>query len=729
MIRISRAKQPPSFLTSDRVLSNQKELLTYLRRGESERRERRDGLNEDLFFDSEWLSEIDQAFKGKCAFCEAKLEGTGRTLHFRPQRYVDGGNEGQFDYYLWLAFEWRNLFYACDACIKAKGNRFPVAGDRADYLSTFDEILKQESPLLVDPTAQNPDKHFRFLMDGTVESLSKEGNETVATFYLNRVELVTERQRTIADMLASLNDPQQRVRLGYWLNDDSAHLGAALQVLKRITRYWRPESIIRGNGATFVENMTSAIRVADDEEISRLKLATEAEVSGRLVQIDDANIPMVFRRRPVPLSTFTFYSREISAIQISRFKAVEELTLRFPTSRARKAGKPAMIILGENSMGKSSVLCAIALALIGHREAKKLKNYFPSLVQSIDTDTFDQLDDKRVSVTVDFFLKNTSAWFEYDPVHRMANGGDDPTLIVLGYGARRFFTTNIKDRISGAAARVKTLFDPLATIPYPGEWLRAQTGKRLATISSALRTILALNDEDELIVEPTRLAVRANGQVTSIDALSEGYRSVFVMTVDIIRELIDHWDHLEEAQAVVLIDELETHLHPRWKMQVMTSLRRVFPKVQFIVTTHDPLCLRGMDDGEVVVLQRDEQNKIISLSDLPPVSGMTAEQLLTSDYFGLASTTDPGAEIELAALAGDVARRSSETGELEIALSESTVDLVQRLTIGDSPTHQIVQDALMQYLEKREARNGELRPKLREEAVNEVLTALLRRDS
>ncbi|WP_122559658.1 AAA family ATPase [Pseudomonas viridiflava] len=729
MIRISRPKQPPSFLTSDRVTSHRKDLLTYLRRGESERRERRDGLNEDFFFDAEWLSEIGRAFKGKCAFCETKLDGQGRTLHFRPQRYVDGANDGQLDYYLWLAFEWRNLFYACYACIKAKGNRFPVAGDRADYLATFDEVLKQEASLIVDPTAQNPDKHFRFLVDGTIESISEEGDETVIIFYLNRIELVTERQRVIADMLAYLDDPVQLRRLDYLLNDDSAHLGAALQVLKRITRYWRPESPIRGNGERFVHNLMSAIRFASDEEIRRLRLATDAEVSGRLVQIEDTSAPLAFRRQTAVEPLFTIHSHELSRIRISRFKAVEELTLRFPTSRAKKAGMPAMIILGENSMGKSSVLCSIALALIGYREAEKLKNYFPGLVQSTDTDTFDQLDDKRVSVKVDFFFKKASAWFEYDPVHRSAKGGDEPTVIVLGYGARRFFNTNIKDRRSGAAARVRTLFDPLATIPYPGEWLRAQTGKRLATISSALRTILALNDDDELIVEPTRLAVRANGQVTSIDALSEGYRSVFVMTVDIIRELIDSWDHLEEAQAVVLIDELETHLHPRWKMQVMTSLRRVFPKVQFIVTTHDPLCLRGMDDGEVVVLQRDMQNKIVSLSELPPVSGMTAEQLLTSDYFGLASTTDPGAEIELATLAGDVARRSVETGELEIALSESTVDLVQRLTIGDSPTNQIVQDALMQYLEKREARNGELRPRLRAEAVEEVLTALLRRDS
>ena len=155
---------------------------------------------------------------------------------------------------------------------------------------------------------------------------------------------------------------------------------------------------------------------------------------------------------------------------------------------------------------------------------------------------------------------------------------------------------------------------PLFRIPATG--FEAQTGSRFATTAAALRVVLALDDDDELLIDLDQLSVRANGRITPIDALSEGYRSVFVMTVDIIRELLNYWDEiLNGAQAVVLIDELETHLHPRWKMQVMTSLRKVLPRVQFIVTTHDPLCLRGMDDGEVVVLQRDENDHIHRLAE------------------------------------------------------------------------------------------------------------------
>jgi hypothetical protein len=381
------------------------------------------------------------------------------------------------------------------------------------------------------------------------------------------------------------------------------------------------------------------------------------------------------------------------------------------------------MILGENSTGKSSVLAAIALAAIGAGETRKLKKYLPALMHSWALTRFDQLDDTDVSVGISFHLSERGAAFVYNRQLDAPEGSPQPALKVLAYGPRRFFDPKKRNRSFGAAARVITLFNPLATIPYPGDWLRAQTGDRFDTIASALRVVLALGDDDQLIVEPDYLAVRANGRVTPIDALSEGYRSVFVMTVDIIRELIEDFENLEQAQALVLIDELETHLHPRWKMQVMTSLRNVFPKVQFIVTTHDPLCLRGMDDGEVMVLQRDHAGRIHPLADLPSVKGMTAEQLLTSDYFGLASTTDPSTEIRLASLAGDVARTSLR-GDSTFVPAAATSDLVGRLAIGESSTEQIIQEALIQYLERRESRRGNLRPQLRAEAVEAVLQAL-----
>src|SRR5262249_54095885 len=75
-----------------------------------------------------------------------------------------------------------------------------------------------------------------------------------------------------------------------------------------------------------------------------------------------------------------------------------------------------------------------------------------------------------------------------------------------------------------------------------------------------------------------------------------------------------------------------------------SSLRKALPRVQLIASTHDPLCLRGLRSGEVAVLRRGNDGRIFSVEDLPPIEGLRAEDLLTSEYFGLSSTLDP--EIE-----------------------------------------------------------------------------------
>ncbi|WP_116866825.1 AAA family ATPase [Pseudomonas syringae] len=727
MRRISRKKIAPAFLSSPKVAKEQEKLLVYLRRDESERRERRDGLNDDIFFDSKWRSELRHAFDNKCAFCEIYIYGDGLTLHLRPSRFVANADESQKNYYLWLAFEWRNLFYACSSCLKSKSNHFPVEGDRADFLATFDEVVKQESSLLIDPTAENPQRHLRFLHDGMVAAESQKGFETINAFALNRLELMLARRAIMDELFRRLEAAPKGFYLSQEFHTRTPHFGAVVSVLKRISAFWAPVNApVKGTGDTFIRNLEKRVLSASPVELAKLREAIRTERTLGLFSPSDVSSRIVFRQsfiRPVPIAI----EREMSSITISNFKAIDQLRFQLSSSRKEKAGHPAMMILGENSTAKSSVLAAIALALIGTDEAEKLNKYWPSLVHSPSTDRFDQLDAKPVEVRINFHFRRGSALFNYDPKTRTASGTKKPSMLVLGYGARRFFNPKIRDHAEGAAARVKTLFDPLATIPYPGEWLRELKGAKYDTVAAALRVVLALDDEDELIVEPNQLAVRANGRVTPVDALSEGYRSVFVMTVDIIRELMNHWENLEHAHAVVLIDEIETHLHPRWKMQVMTSLRSVLPRVQFIVTTHDPLCLRGMDDGEAVVLHRDGQNKIRPIDGLPAVSGMTSEQLLTSDYFGLASTTDPSMEIALATLAGDVARRSPD-GVVEIATAQSTTQMLERLVIGDNPSEQIIQDAMIQYLEQREIRKGEATPALREDAVKAVLKALTGRD-
>jgi predicted ATP-binding protein involved in virulence len=97
---------------------------------------------------------------------------------------------------------------------------------------------------------------------------------------------------------------------------------------------------------------------------------------------------------------------------------------------------------------------------------------------------------------------------------------------------------------------------------------------------------------------------------------------------------------------MVLLDELEVHLHPEWKMNVVSDLRSMFPHLQFVVTTHDPLCLRGLERGEIHLLRRDELDEVVvEQIDVPP--GLDADEILTGQWFGLTTTLDRAVESDL----------------------------------------------------------------------------------
>nr|WP_282183958.1 AAA family ATPase [Azospirillum thiophilum] len=169
-----------------------------------------------------------------------------------------------------------------------------------------------------------------------------------------------------------------------------------------------------------------------------------------------------------------------------------------------------------------------------------------------------------------------------------------------------------------------------------------------------------------------------------------------------------------ELEAVLLIDEIEAHLHPRWKMQIMAALRRVLPKSIIIATTHDPLCLRGMHDQEVVVFNRTLKNDGANSDDLPVfvetilalpnVENLTLEQLLTSDFFSMFSTDSPAAEYNLAKLGNLIAREAR--GEVLTESEWTTLrklrkEVMDALPLGSSEVQRLVEEAVFTYLQKR----------------------------
>ena len=103
-------------------------------------------------------------------------------------------------------------------------------------------------------------------------------------------------------------------------------------------------------------------------------------------------------------------------------------------------------------------------------------------------------------------------------------------------------------------------------------------------------------------------------------------------------------EHPQSKKALVLLDEVDAHLHPKWQYQVIPSLRDIFPNLQVLATTHSPLIVVNLQSPaeSCYRLIRDEKHGGVKAKVVPPESlrGLRADQILTSPAFDLDSTRD-----------------------------------------------------------------------------------------
>ncbi|GBH29575.1 AAA family ATPase [Sphingobium xenophagum] len=715
----------PNLSGDPRLQEIRRQLFEYLRRSPEERAERRAPIDESFFYSSSVREPVSRRSYGKCVFCESEPTGEEFVDHFRPLRDARDLEDGvDRDFYAWLAYETENLIFVCRECAHAKGTIFPVFGARAPYIATLPEVRRREEPMLLDPFRDHPERELEFLADGWCEPLSDRAQVTVVVLGLNRQRLLDERARSLGELLSELDAAlaHSRPSIRHLFDPRMAFVGARLNILRRIL-----QGMVFG-GQRFTGAMASYPSQADrllpqwgDDDRERIRrridqLAKEDQSRRRW----DGRLPIFTAARDREIDRVWLAPQRtggISSFRIRNFKGLGDLEITIPVRRDSKAA-PCLMILGENAVGKSSILQAIGLALLGGPQARRLRLDPTELLSNRDADRWDQLAPPSAEADLDFRYDESEAFFRLDGESRNIVGRENPNALVLAYGPRRFFDPDKSERAKGAYGRVQTLFKPTATIPYPGTWLNQLSPDVFKEVAQIIRIVLTMSDDDELVRDlDGRICVNLEHRLIPIDRLSDGYRSVFVMIADIVRELHPIYPILEDAEAIVLIDEIETHLHPRWKMRVMSALRRALPNVQFIATTHDPLCLRGMDDGEVVVLQRDEDGRIERLKDLPSLKGMRADQLLTSDYFGLSSTVDPQAEI-------DMARYVAAVEDLPLGDAAQADALVKHITIGDGAQEQIIHRAMQKFIAEREKPTGALRPDVSREAVEAVLAAL-----
>lgn len=242
-------------------------------------------------------------------------------------------------------------------------------------------------------------------------------------------------------------------------------------------------------------------------------------------------------------------------------------------------------------------------------------------------------------------------WFyaAYGPFRRLLGEGFEATRLMMG---------------PLPLARVATLFREDASLAEGVQWLRHNHLRRLEKrpgADEAIRLVLSLLNDGLLPdgfevddVDSEALWLKRDDQRFPLDEMSDGYRAVTALVIDLVRSVMEttvptgyekfHEDEsgrpVITAPGVVIIDEVEAHLHVSWQRRIGPWLCEHFPQVQFIVTTHSPyVCQEARSGGLIrlagpneptgpVVLDIDAQRRILH---------GTGDEAVVSELFGLDS--------------------------------------------------------------------------------------------
>jgi predicted ATP-binding protein involved in virulence len=217
----------------------------------------------------------------------------------------------------------------------------------------------------------------------------------------------------------------------------------------------------------------------------------------------------------------------------------------------------------------------------------------------------------------------------------------------------------------------------------------------------------------EIDVARKKVMVKTQDAVIPIDYVSQGTSSLMGWIGVLWRRLFDICGTepgMRKKHALVLIDEIDAHMHPKWQQNLPVDIRRLFPSLQVIATTHSPLIVPSLERGEVFSLTRNPETKKIDVEKISEdFRGYRADQVLTSRLFSLVTSRDKQTYKELM----EYTQLAVET-DLDEAQQNRLKELTAKLNVRiplpwereeARQTYELIKDALTQKIEEMDFEN------------------------
>jgi predicted ATP-binding protein involved in virulence len=405
---------------------------------------------------------------------------------------------------------------------------------------------------------------------------------------------------------------------------------------------------------------------------------------------------------------------KIRSLTMKNFRGFEDATLDLD--------RPLTVLFGVNGSGKSSVLTACAMVLsdvLMHTKRKRV----PWLHNAEDADI--RLDAGELSVAAT--LSNGGVTEEAVVQHRRGEQAE-PGAFNVGflhlYDAARSLTVlydasrvvaNSRDAFAALENddSSSVTYDSLAVGPLKFrslfQWYKEREDvenerkvsaqdlsledPQLAIVRRAMSGMLPGFSGLRIQRHPLHMVIRKGETALLIDQLSDGEKLLLALTADLARRLAMAYPNQEDplkGEAVVLIDEIELHLHPAWQRRVLASMRATFPNCQLIVTTHSPQVLSEVPNDAVVLVKdfqffrpaaptegRDSNSILWEVLEVPARPEHTVNEL-----DAISGLLDDGKASEARERLEQLARALTER-DTEIGRLRSLLDVTERLDASD----------------------------------------------
>lgn len=324
----------------------------------------------------------------------------------------------------------------------------------------------------------------------------------------------------------------------------------------------------------------------------------------------------------------------IERVEILNFFSVEEAKLDFENSKE-------IYFLGENGDGKSLILMGIYLAFNGNFISQKT-------------------DLEETGKVVDI-LRNNKIFnlTGYDDLKQEFSPQKEIFLNnIFAYGTHRGRYSTDKPEQYG----FMSLFDSEQTLVNPVSWLKDQKllelekgldennaigeEKSLPTslpVELLERTFFDLLEKNvQIKVEGNGVSFKEKGTNLTFDQLSEGYKSILIFVSDLLfrlNKIATVGQRTTDLKAIVLVDEIDLHLHPKWQRVIIGKLRKLFPNIQFFFSTHSPTIIQGASDDAIIFrVYRNKEDGKTRVSDpyyRKDLDHLMINTVLTSPLFGM----------------------------------------------------------------------------------------------